>query len=60
MPRADLDLPANGFALVIDGHVKTEFSTREGADAGARNLKQRFPDLRIGIYDAQTGSQEEV
>jgi hypothetical protein len=45
-------LPTDGFALVVDGRVKTEFSTREGAEQGALDLKRRFPMLQIGVYDA--------
>lgn len=39
------------FALVIDGQVKAEFETREGAVAGAKNLKRRFPLLEIEVYE---------
>ncbi|MEY9169599.1 hypothetical protein ABIF15_000831 [Bradyrhizobium elkanii] len=46
-------LPNNGYALIVDGQVKTEFTTREGAVAGARDLKRRFPVLQIRLYDAE-------
>ena len=45
-PRSN-ELPKTGFALEIDGRVKTEFKTREGAESGAIELKRRFPSLRI-------------
>ena len=54
------ELPASGFALEIDGQLKTEFATRDGAVAGAEELKKRFPMLRVGIYDAQTKTREEI
>ncbi|WP_461315231.1 hypothetical protein [Bradyrhizobium embrapense] len=39
--------------MIIDGQVKTEFKTREGAEAGARDLKRRFPVLQVRLYDAE-------
>lgn len=49
-----------GFALEIDGQIKTEFSTKEGAESGAAELKRRFPALRIRVYDAETRSLHDV
>jgi hypothetical protein len=53
-------LPASGYALEVDGRLKAEFATRDGAELGAVELKKRFPMLRIKIYDAQTKTREEV
>lgn len=53
-------LPSAGFALEIDGRIKTEFDTRKGAECGAIALKRRFPDLQVRIYDASTKSRHEV
>lgn len=53
------DLLASGYALEVDGRLKAEFATRDGAKTGAE-LKKRFPMLRIRIYDAQTKTREEV
>ncbi len=52
MPGRTIELPKSGFALEIDGRLKTEFSTKEGAEHGAIELKRRFPMLQIRIYDA--------
>jgi hypothetical protein len=54
------ELPASGYALEVDGRMKIEFQTRDGARAGAEELKKRFPVLQIRIYDAQTNAREEV
>ena len=54
------ELPDQGYALEVDGRLKAEFATRDGAKAGAEELKKRFPILRIRIYDAQTGIREEI
>jgi hypothetical protein len=52
MTGRTIELPQSGFVLEIDGRLKTEFSTKEGAEHGAIELKRRFPMLQIRIYDA--------
>jgi hypothetical protein len=53
-------LPTSGYALEVDGRLKTEFATRDGAWSGGQELKKRFPMLCVRIYDAQTKTREEV
>ena len=60
MPGRTIELPKSGFALEIDGRLKTEFSTKEGAEHGAIELKRRFPMLRIRIYDAGAQSRHDL
>jgi hypothetical protein len=60
MVAAARELLTSGYALEVDGRLKAEFATREGAKAGAEELKKRFPMLRVRIYDAQTMTREEV
>jgi hypothetical protein len=60
MVAAATELPATGYALEVDGRLKTQFQTREGAQKGAQELKRRFPILKVKIYDAQTKTREEV
>ena len=57
---ANRELPASGYALEVDGRLKTEFATKDGARAGGEELKKRFPMLQIRIYDAQTNAREEI
>lgn len=38
------ELPVSGYALEIDGRLKTEFATRDGTKTGARELK-----MSIGV-----------
>ncbi len=54
------ELPKTGFAIEVDGRIKTEFDTKEGADRGAIELKRRFPMLQIRIYDAAAKSHLEI
>jgi hypothetical protein len=60
MVAATRDLPASGYALEVDGRLKDEFATRDGAKTGAEELKKRVPMLQIRIYDAQTQTRENV
>jgi hypothetical protein len=46
--------------LIVDGHAKNEFDTKEGAGKWARELKRRFPMLQIKVYDAEAKRSEEV
>jgi hypothetical protein len=50
----------SGYAIEVDGRVKAEFSTRDGAIAGAAELKRRFPMLRVRVYDAATMMREAI
>lgn len=60
MVAAARELPASGYALEIDGRLKAEFATRDGAKTGAQELKKRFPMLRIRIYNAETKTREDI
>jgi hypothetical protein len=60
MVAAARELPTSGYALEVDGRLKAEFATQDGAKTGAEELKKRFPMLRVRIYDAQTRTREEV
>ncbi|OSI72286.1 hypothetical protein BSZ21_07325 [Bradyrhizobium canariense] len=60
MVAATRELPASGYALEVDGRLKAEFTTRDGARAGGEELKRRFPMLQIRIYDPQAHAREEI
>jgi hypothetical protein len=49
--RADRP-PTEGFAIIVDGHFKSEFAALEAAEASGRKLKAAYPMLQIEIYDA--------
>jgi hypothetical protein len=50
--RADRP-PVEGFAIIVDGHFKTEFDTVGAAETAGRKLKSDYPMLQIEIYDAE-------
>jgi hypothetical protein len=58
--KAPPELPKTGYALVVDGLVKTEFKTKEDARKRAEDLKRRFPMLQIRVFDAQSQRIEDV
>ena len=60
MRKSTRDLPTTGYAILVDGRVKTEFATRDGVEGGAKDLKRRFPMLQVKIYDAQTKADREI
>ena len=47
-----MELPKTGYAIEIDGILKSQFATKKGAEDGAVELRRRFPKVRIRIYDA--------
>jgi hypothetical protein len=51
--RADI-APAGGFALVVDGHFKTQFESDVAAQEAAKELLVNYPMLQVEIYDAST------
>jgi hypothetical protein len=50
--RADRP-PTEGFAIIVDGHFKSEFDTVDAAEAAGRKLKAAYPMLQVQIYDAE-------
>jgi hypothetical protein len=58
--RAKSGLPTSGYALVVDGQMKSEFNTHDGALKVARELKGRFPMLQVKVYDAEKKHSEKI
>ena len=54
--RADI-APANGYAMVVDGHFKTQFSEKDAANNAASELLANFPMLQVEIYNAKEKSR---
>jgi len=46
--------------LVVDGHLKSEFETKDSALKAAEDLKNRFPMLQIRVFDAEQNRSEEI
>jgi len=44
--------PTDGFAVEVDGKIKSQHATREAAATFGAELKRKFPVLQVTIYDA--------
>ena len=58
-PR-DKDVPTSGYALIVDGHSKAIFASKDQALKAAEDLKGRFPMLQVKVYDAESKRSEEI
>jgi hypothetical protein len=45
-------LPTDGFALCVDGKMKTRYETSQQATAAGLQLKQNYPVIQVTVYDA--------
>ena len=54
--RADI-APSEGYALVVDGHFKTQFAEKGAAMKAATELLGKYPMLQVEIYDASSKSR---
>jgi hypothetical protein len=46
-------IPSEGYVLEIDGKFKLEFETSEVAMKSALELKKKYPQVQINVYDAK-------
>jgi hypothetical protein len=53
LQRADI-APTDGYALVVDGHFKTQFVEETAVRKAAAELLTKFPMLQIETYDASS------
>ena len=58
-PR-DKDVPTSGYALIVDGHSKAIFASKDQALKAAKDLKGRFPMLQVKVYDAESKRSETI
>ncbi len=57
--RADI-APANGYAMVVDGHFKRQFVDANAAQKACVELLGKYPMLRVEIYDASAKARSLV
>ena len=50
----------SGYALIVDGQMKTEFKTKDRAVKEGIELKNRFPKLQVKVFDAEEQRLEEL
>jgi hypothetical protein len=44
--------PVDGYVLVVDGKFKTQFKSSEDAMVAGLKLKEKYPVIRIEIFNA--------
>jgi hypothetical protein len=51
-PSANL-MPTEGYALEIDGKLKTDYQTSDQAMKAGLELKKKFPHIQVVVFDAK-------
>jgi hypothetical protein len=46
-------IPSEGYILEIDGKFKSEFETSDAAMKSALDLKKKYPQIQVAVYDAK-------
>lgn len=46
-------IPSEGYVLEIDGKFKTVYDTSKSAMKAALDLKQKYPQIQVSVYDAK-------
>ena len=46
-------IPLKGYVLEVDGKFKSEFETSEAAMKSAMDLKKKYPQIQVNVYDAK-------
>jgi hypothetical protein len=46
-------IPSEGYVLEVDGKFKSEFETSDAAMKSALELKKKYPQIKVNVYDAK-------
>ena len=46
-------IPSKGYILEVDGKFKSQFETSDTAIKSAFDLKKKYPQIKISVYDAK-------
>jgi hypothetical protein len=57
--RADI-IPTEDFAMVVDGKLEGNFVDEQAAKAAGEELLEKFPMLRVEVYNAETRVRTKV
>jgi hypothetical protein len=60
VPKAVVGLPTSRYTLIVDGQAKKEFDTQDRALKAARELKGRFPNLQVKVFDVERKQSESI
>jgi len=46
-------IPSEGYILEVDGKFKSEFGTSDAAMKSALDLKKKYSQIQVNVYDAK-------
>jgi len=46
-------IPSEGYILEVDGKFKSEFETSDAAMKSALDLKKKYSQIQVNVYDAK-------
>ena len=46
-------IPSKGYVIEVDGKFKSEFETSDAAMKSALDLKKKYPQVQVNVYDAK-------
>lgn len=52
--------PTEGYGLEVDGKIKSQYASADAAIKVGADLKRRYPQLQIKIFDAQNQTRTAV
>jgi hypothetical protein len=58
-PSANI-LPTEGYVLEIDGKFKSEYETADTAMKAGLELKKKYPQIQVKLYDAKARTRTPV
>jgi hypothetical protein len=53
-------LPSDGYGLEVDGKVKAQYDTAEAAKKAGLELKQKYPQIQVKVFDAKERTRTSV
>ena len=51
--RSANNIPSQGYLLEIDGKFKSEFETSDAAMKSALDLKKKYPQIQVNVFNAK-------
>jgi uncharacterized protein (UPF0218 family) len=45
---------------IVDAQIKREFKIQDSANQAAKDLKKRYPNLQVKVYDTKTKRAEQI
>jgi hypothetical protein len=53
-------LPTEGYGLEVDGRVKSQYETAEAAAKAGLELKRKYPQIQVKVFDAKERTRTAV